>query len=61
MHRLFCRLHFCYDPSFYIIAGPLLFSDKTKFGIAESEPALVVTIATYYGEKPDSLGLMVNH
>ena len=44
-----------------MIAGPLLFSDKTKFGIAESEPALVVTIATYYGEKPDSLGLMVNH
>ncbi|KAL5252134.1 hypothetical protein ACHWQZ_G015065 [Mnemiopsis leidyi] len=37
------------------ILGPLLFSDKTKFGISESEPALVVTIATYYGDKSDSL------
>lgn len=37
------------------VLGPLLFSDKKKFGIAESEPALVVTIATYYGDKADSL------
>ena len=35
------------------ILGPLLFSDKKKFGISDAEPALVVTIATYYGESAE--------